>query len=120
MGNSSTQRTLFYFCQHYSPDLLCLAKPMILFTSIPLSFWDRLDLSLIACNNRPIPSVWVLGKRCLLPPTFINIHDQHITIDVSFANVRQRVSFIYGSVWSNRRLQLWSNLYNMSINFDAS
>ena len=119
-GNAPTQRVLFYYCQHFSPDYICLSEPMVLFSSIQQSYWDSLGFDLLATNLCPLPSLWVFGKRGAPSPTHVHLHDQHITLDVHFANVSQRVSFVYGSVWSNRRILLWSDLYNISLNFSSS
>ena len=82
MGNAHTQRIFFSFCQQFSPDYICLIEPMVTFSFISYVFWDRLDLILIAHNNLPFPSIWVLGKRGLPLPSSIHIHYQHIKCHV--------------------------------------
>ena len=105
MGNSKTQRTLFSFCQQYSPDFVCIVEPMIDFSAIPFSFWNRLNLTLLACNDRNLPSIWLMGKCDGPSMSSIYVHEQHITVDFSLPHL-QRLSFVYGSIWQNRRMHL--------------
>ena len=86
IGNLNTQYIFAsFFCQ-YSPNFLYLVEPMVEFASIPFAFFNRLDLSLIALNDRVLPSIWVFGRSSTLAPSSIFIHDQHITFDVLLNN----------------------------------
>ena len=93
---------------------------MVEFISIPSFFWNQLNYSLIAHNNRSLPSIWVLGKNCGPMPSFIQLHDQHITFDILFHCSRHRISFVYSSNWRNKRMELWSDLLSLSQNFNSS
>ena len=108
MGNANTQRTFASFCRQYSPDYVCLVEPLVIFSSVSSSFWDRLDLTFMASNSLSLPSIWVLRKRSAPSPVSLHVHEQHITVDIPFANALHRISFIYGSIWRNHRLSLWT------------
>ena len=110
----------FFFCSQYSPDYVYLVKLMVQFSSIPSSFWNRLDFFLLATNDHDLPSIWVFSKSGNPSPVFMHIHEQHITFDVSLHNSLQRISFVCGSVWRNRRLHLWHDITSLSTNFSSS
>ena len=72
MGNANTQRTFASFCRQYSPDYVCLVEPLVIFSSVSSSFWDRLDLTFMASNSLSLPSIWVLqNQRAPIPLSFL-------------------------------------------------
>ena len=63
IGNAQTESVLRNFCTTYTPNLVGIAEPMVDFSSLPYRFWFSLNLELVAVNNRPLPTLWVLRQR---------------------------------------------------------
>ena len=51
IGNESTRRALRDLCRLHHPSLVCIAEPMVVFTSISSGFWSSLGLHLVGLND---------------------------------------------------------------------
>lgn len=93
MGNAYTLRTLFTHCTTHRPDIVCIAEPKIEFSAVPTSYWSSLGLRLVASNDALLPSIWLLFSSSVSDPSWFEIGNQHISVDVMSFNVPHRLSF---------------------------
>ena len=111
IGNPDSQRYLYNVCVSNRLDFLCLSEPFVDFASVSFRFWDSLGLQLLATNQRDPPTLWVFkNKLFAAAPTGLVCGEQHVSFTLSVNNQVFKVSFVYASVWRNRRLQLWEEL----------
>ncbi|WCJ43864.1 hypothetical protein M5689_024573 [Euphorbia peplus] len=119
IGNAPTQNRLSNFCRQFKPDFLCLAEPMVDFSSILISLWNSLNLTPIATNIGSPASIWVFCNRNVQTQNIVQVitNAQHITLDVNISTTTYRFSFVYGKVSHVERCFLWSDLSNSAGNF---
>ena len=82
---------------------------MVYFHAIPAVFWDRLNLKLIACNERGSskPNIWLFYFNDSLSPIVMCNTVQRISITVSLDNITCWVSFVYTATNYIKRRELW-------------
>ena len=112
--NSNTQRIFSQYCRQYKPGLLCIIEHMVHFQSSSSRFWSFLGLFFIAANNISLPSIWILGNSLTLVSLWIHFHQQRVTLNFYFQNKVHRITFVYGNVWSHKRVELWHDLLNLA------
>ncbi|XP_065871849.1 uncharacterized protein [Euphorbia lathyris] len=121
ISNRNTQRYLFNLFSLHKPDILCLAEPMVEYDSIPSSLWTRLGLVLVGKNNKEIPSLWILVR---VPITFSVMlrysHEQFSIIEVQDQGSASFIAFVYGSVWANRRAEMYKEILIQKENFQGN
>lgn len=113
LGNDQTQNALETLCTTHKPDWISIYEPKILPNQLPRQFLRKLNLTLVAINERPCsrPNIWVLCRpHITTSDQHIATSDQHIAIksaDISFA-------FVHASNSYTKRRQLWIDLININ------
>ena len=112
IGNPSSQMEFSNFCRIHKPDLICIAEPMVDFSS-----WLSLNLTLVAVNDRgsSLPNILVLCNN-LLDPRVICNSSQQISVQIELDNVTCLLTFVYAFTNPYTRRQLWQTLSDLSLN----
>ena len=84
----STRRVLRELCRLHRPALVCIAEPMVVFSSISLGFWSSLRLRLVGMNDRGglIPIIWVFACASFPKAHMVHCHDQQLTVSLSIGS----------------------------------
>jgi hypothetical protein len=118
-ANPKTQRSLFNYCKRFAPDFVCIAEPMIDFDMISHRFWASLNLSFVGSNTAVTPSLWVLRKDSIDPPTYLICGDQHVRFSASINGNRHDFSYVYASTSFLIRRNLYADLVSLYSAFSA-
>ena len=117
IANKSSRDTLFSFTKQISPDVICLAEPMIEPDKFPLSFLRSINMHLLSFNSRDgCSKIWVLCSNNITEPIVFSNSDQEITLDFGSTTKTFRVTFIYASVLIATRRRLWNSIRCLSPN----
>ena len=71
IGNDLSKSMLVQHCHINHPDLVCIAKPMVVLSIVIASFWRSLDLVILAKNVKPLglPIIWVFYSIRVATPS---------------------------------------------------
>ena len=107
-----TRRVLRELCHLHRPALVCIAEPMVDFSSISSSFWSSLGLHLVGMNDRGglIPTIWVFACDSFPEVQIVHCHDQHLTVSLSIDSRVHWYTFVYASTSTVVRRSLWQSL----------
>jgi hypothetical protein len=95
--------------------LVCIAEPMVDFSSISSGFWSSLGLHLVGMNDRGglIPTIWVFACASFPEVQIVHCHDQHLTVSLSIDSRVHWYTFVYASTSTVVRRSLWQSLRDM-------
>ena len=111
--NNISRETLLNFVRKESPDIVCISEPMINPDSLPSNFLKSLKMNLFCFNARDgISKIWILSSMDCLKLSVISNSEQEITIDF-YDNSTYKVTFVYASVYYQRRRILWDKLRSL-------
>lgn len=115
IGNPRSQMEFSNFCRIHKPDFICIAEPMVDFSSIPSHFWLSLNLTLVAVNDRgsSLPNILVLCNN-LLDPRVICNSSQQISVQIELDNVTCLLTFVYA--FTNPYTRRQQTLSDLSLN----
>ncbi|KAK0607544.1 hypothetical protein LWI29_016439 [Acer saccharum] len=85
IGNGSTRRALRDLCRLHQPSLVCIAKPMVVFTAISFGFWSSLGLHLVGLNDKGslLPTIWVFASDSFPDAQVVLFHEQQLTVSLT-------------------------------------
>lgn len=83
-------RGLHSLCSTYNTFLLCLAKPLVIFDTIPSSFKSSLNLRVVVINHRgaSLPTLWVLASFRIINVSILDLDEQHVSLEVDLLGQR--------------------------------
>lgn len=114
-GNSNTHQVLLSFCPFHKPALLYLVVSLIYFDLFPCSFWNSLNVRLLAVIKINSASMWILASNFLEDVFVLNCEDQLVSIVLLVGEVRQVVSIICGSVLICQPKFFWVTLVYLAL-----
>lgn len=82
IGNLPSQRVLHHLVTTYLPLVICLAEPIVSFSSISDSFLSHLNLCLLVLNEDflNVPTLWVFVSISLMDVYVLSLEEEHITL----------------------------------------
>ncbi|XP_042485018.1 uncharacterized protein LOC122065291 [Macadamia integrifolia] len=111
------RRALKFLLRESSPEILCVAEPMVEVSSFPSLFFDKLGYAAeVIPNNRQdrVPNIWVIWKRGMARPSLVSMSDQQLIVEIDWMGKRVLMSFIHASCFKIERRSLWSDLASIS------
>ncbi|KAI9168887.1 hypothetical protein LWI28_003367 [Acer negundo] len=111
-----TRRVLLKeLCRLHRPALVCIAEPMVYFSSISSGFWSSLGLRLVGMNDRGglIPTIWVFTCASFPEAQIVHCHDQHLTVSLLIGSRVHCYTFFYARTSTMFRRSLWQSLQDM-------
>lgn len=111
IANADTQRALKNLVLSHKPSIVCISEPFVLASSIPVSYWRSMSLSLVSTDDRGLldPNLWLLCHDDLMV-TVLSSTDQQVTFSCSFDGVPCVVTAVYAKTSVVGRRQLWQDL----------
>ncbi|XP_042495070.1 uncharacterized protein LOC122074306 [Macadamia integrifolia] len=107
---AAASRALHIFLRDYSPDVVCIAEPMVDSFSFPDRFFNRLGfMSEFIHNSRldKVPNLWVVWKNSLARPVVVQSSEQMISVSMQWNGQQVVVSVIHASCFRAERRNLW-------------
>ncbi|XP_042477700.1 uncharacterized protein LOC122059065 [Macadamia integrifolia] len=107
---AAASRALHIFLRDHSPDVVCIAEPMVDSFSFPARFFNRLGfMSEFIHNSRleKVPNLWVVWKNSLARPVVVQSSEQMISVSMQWNGQRVVVSVIHASCFRAERRNLW-------------
>ncbi|XP_042485772.1 uncharacterized protein LOC122066016 [Macadamia integrifolia] len=100
-----------------SPDILCLAEPMVQVSKFPVLFFNKLGYSAEFIHNirhERLSNLWIIWNHGLSQPSVVSMSDQQLSIEVDWQGKKMLLSFIHASCFKIERRDLWSELAAIS------
>ena len=110
IANNPSREILFNFFKQFSPDVICLAEPMMNFDDFSQNFLISINMKMLTFNLRNgISKIWIWVRKDIQTPLIFSNSEQEITLDFGNSVQPFRVSFIHASVNVNLRRLLGIN-----------
>ncbi|XP_042509129.1 uncharacterized protein LOC122084758 [Macadamia integrifolia] len=106
-------RALSYFIRDHSPDVVCVAEPMISESKFPFLFFKKLGFESDFIHNfrmDKVPNIWVIWKQGIPRPSIIAVSDQQLSITVDWLGNCVGLTFVHANCFMVKRRELWSEL----------
>ncbi|KAK3193450.1 hypothetical protein Dsin_024760 [Dipteronia sinensis] len=115
IGNGSSRRVLRDLCLLHRPSLVCIAKPMVVFTSISSGFSPSLGLQLVGLNDRGglLSTIWVFACDSFSDAQIVCFHEQQLTVSVTVNSWFHFYTFVYTSASAVVRRSLWQSFQDL-------
>ena len=115
LANKYSRDVLFDHIKQLSPDVVCLAEPMMNVLDFPIALLHLFNMKLYAYNIRDgVSKIWILVKKNINNPNVVSNTDQEISIDFLLGNKSFRISFVYANVHIYARRRLWHLLQSLA------
>ncbi|XP_042475236.1 uncharacterized protein LOC122057231 [Macadamia integrifolia] len=107
---AAASRALHIFLRDHSPDVVCIAEPMVDSFSFPARFFNRLGFMTEFIHNSrldKVPNLWVVWKNSLARPVVVQSSEQMISVSMQWNGQQVVVSMIHASCFRAERRNLW-------------
>ncbi|XP_042486110.1 uncharacterized protein LOC122066356 [Macadamia integrifolia] len=106
-------RALSYFIRDHSPDVVCVAEPMISESKFPFLFFKKLGFESDFIHNfrmDKVPNIWVIWKQGIPRPSIIAVSDQQLSYTVDWLGNCVGLTFVHANCFMVKWRELWSEL----------
>ncbi|XP_042481873.1 uncharacterized protein LOC122062313 [Macadamia integrifolia] len=98
LRKATGKRALCLFLREHSPDVLCLAEPMVQVSDFPSLFFNKLGYAIDFIHNTrqsKAPNLWIIWKIGLPRPVVFASSDQSISILCDWSGSKIGLSFVH-------------------------
>ena len=116
LANKHSRDVLFNHIKLTSPDVICIAEPMMSPSDFPVSTLRLFNMEIFAFNLRDgVSKIWILLKNNFPTPRICSNSDQEISLDFTSGSSNFRITFVYANVNVSARRRLWQLLPSLAL-----
>ncbi|XP_042521284.1 uncharacterized protein LOC122094747 [Macadamia integrifolia] len=106
-------RALQSILRGQSPNIVCLAEPMVKVSDFPSLLINKLGYAAdLTHNDRldKVPNLWILWKLSTPHPSIISVSEQQVSVTVNWFGSIVGLSFVHANCFKVKHRELWMEL----------